>query len=126
MFKLSYKIFDMPNFRSGLTKIAGHNDYKSFKTTYNIARIVKKVDQESALYNDLRVKIVQKYGTENEGKGTYTIPSENKEGFEREIKELHETEFDIERYKLETSEIEGVKLTPVEIQALEPMINILE
>jgi len=126
MFKLTYEVFGNPDFNTAVKKLARHDGFKNFKTTYNIARMVKDIDKEAVMYNELQRKMLNKYGTPNEDKVSFSIKKENVEDFNKENKEFLSTEFELERHKVETAELGSVALTPNEVTAIEPLLNIIE
>jgi len=126
MFKLTYDVFGNPDFNTGVKKLARHDGFKNFKTTYNIARLVKDIDKEAVIYNELQSKMLNKYGTPNEDKISFSIAKEKVEDFNKENKEFLTTEFEVQRHKVETEELGSVDLTPNEVSAIEPLLNIIE
>ena len=126
MFTLNYEVFNKPEFNSAMNKLATHTEFKNFKTTYNIARIVKFIEQEAVIYNELRIKLLKKHGEENEDKVTFTVAKENIKAFNKEHAEFLNLEFDIERHKINPDELASVALTPNEVAAIESLLNIME
>ncbi len=59
-----------------------------------VSKLIAAVDSEMKTFNDVRLKLCEKYGKHNEG-GSYEIPDESKKEFAEEISELLETEVEL-------------------------------
>ena len=124
--KVTYRLFNSNDFNSGIKKLATHAEFKNFKTIYKVAKIVKGFNEELPTYNEVRQKIISKHGELQEDNKSYIIKEPNREGYDKEISEFLDTEFEINQPKLDDKELITVLLTPNEVMALEPILNMGE
>ena len=73
------------------------------KTAFKLNRFIKAVEPELNNFEEQRVKLVKKYGKEDE-KGNITVTSDNVEAFISELNDLLEIDVDI---KFETISIDA-------------------
>ncbi len=95
------------------------------KAAYNIAKNIKKVDEEWSLIVQFGNSLVAKYGKENES-GTPEIKSEDVEAiksYNDEIAQYLETEIELEYYPIPLSDLENCKLSVSDTMALEVLIE---
>ena len=93
--KIKNVIFENKQYFETIGKI--HNsDQLSVMDAYRINRLVKKLNELSEEYNELKKKIFTQYGTPGETEGTVTIESENREAFSGEYNDLIGIEHDLE------------------------------
>lgn len=148
MFKLKFENIKDPSFTAALRKLMQFNGYKDTKTAYNIAKIGKKFDAEAKICQELFITHVKKFcsldakgemvprvqmikdakGVDVETKlpGTYVIPAEKQDAFEKASLEFDSTEFEIPCHKVKLSDIDGAKMTPADMLALEPLLTEIE
>jgi len=112
-------------FVGGLRKILNYDGLKDVKTTYNIARIGKLLDQHQSEADDVFKKLIKSHGTLNDN-GTFKIDDENIDAWKKAHAEFLGHKTKVERHKIRIQDIEGVPLTPSEIAALEPVIDGLD
>lgn len=99
------------------------------KTAYKIAKLVKKMEEEYALFNESRLKLLNKYAVKDEGgqpvveNGNYKVLPESIANFNQEIAELLDAEvsFDLEPISLE--EIGDIEFTPAEMLMIDSFIK---
>ena len=65
------------------------------KESYNIAKLIRAVDAELAVYNSERMKLFKKYGELIEDGKKYRVLPENEELFYKELNELLEQEVEL-------------------------------
>lgn len=83
--------FDMVKAQEGLTKLS--NEKLNVKDAIKVARLIKKLSEESDVYNSQRQRICEKYGTETDD-GGYKIAEDKVQDFNKEMTELLETELE--------------------------------
>lgn len=103
------------------------------KVAYKIARIAREVDKESQLFNDGRNKLIEKYAERdeennfilnNDGQAYIDIEnSEKVEQFSNELKELLETEIEVNAEKLTLDDLDEAGLTPKDFNQLMTFIE---
>lgn len=133
MITLTYEQVRNKNFAAGLLKLANHSGFDP-KVAYNIAKIVDKTRQFdrdcNKIHNDVVVELCSKDKDGNmmspNGPGSFEIPTENFDKFQKKMDELKGLSVEIERYRVKLSDIEEVGLTPEQLLALEPVMTELE
>lgn len=95
-----------------------------------IGRMLKEIEREIANFNEARMNLIRKYGETDENnelitdeKGSCTIKKEYIKTFNEELKELTETEIEINGNKLNLDDLENLDFTPVDMAILEPLIE---
>lgn len=141
MFKLKFADVKNQDFVRAYMKIITHTEYKDTKTAYNIAKIARKFDQESKLSQELYVKLIKKYAKlddkgeiapRKEGErvipNTYEIRDEAVEdgSWKKAAEDFDATEFEIACHKVKLSDLNNVGLSPVDLLALEDIIDLEE
>ena len=92
MIKIENSVFESKQYLKTLTKI---NDLDLHITdAYRISRLIKKLDELSAEYNEFKKKITDKYGTVDGDE--VRIENENIKEFSEEYGELLKVEHDLE------------------------------
>ena len=124
--KFKNVIFANQNFMETVNKC---NDYEDFspKDSYRFNRFVKKLTSFGDDYEEVRVKLIKKYGEEDE-KGNTTIPTDDTEkvkGFQTEFNELLNIEFEIEGINKVKFPM-GLKLSPKEMGLMEEVFDMSE
>ncbi|MCK5613031.1 hypothetical protein KAR91_64760, partial [Candidatus Pacearchaeota archaeon] len=92
------------------------------RSSYRINKLLREMVREVDLYEDERKKIFEEYGEEE--KGVIKIKEENEEVARDSLEELlsQEVEIDLPNVDLETLEVGHVELSPLEMQAIEPLL----
>ncbi|HHV27431.1 MAG TPA: DUF1617 family protein [Tissierellia bacterium] len=98
------------------------------KVSYAIAKNISKIEKELTIYEIERQKLIDKYAEkDNEGKvvadNNGQIKFKDKEGWEKDIKELLDIENEIDIHKFKIEELEGYNMTPAELMSIEYMIE---
>ena len=93
--KIKNVIFENKQYFETIGKIH-KSEQLSVMDAYRINRLVKKLNELSEEYNELKKKIFTQYGTPGEKEGTTEIGKENREIFAGEYNELLDIEHDLE------------------------------
>lgn len=98
------------------------------KASYAIAKNMKKIEDELEIYYKEREKLIDKYAEKDENGNikideTGFIVFRDKEGWDREIKELLAIENDIKIHKFPIDVLEGYNMSPAELMLIEYMIE---
>lgn len=95
-----------------------------------VAKILKAADAEMTTFNETRLNLIKKYGDKDENgevkqdeKGNVHIPNEALDDFTKELKELLDTQVEINANKIKMSDVENVEFTPAEMAQLEDFIE---
>ena len=93
------------------------------RVAFRLSRLAKAVDDVFADIEKQRVKLVEKYGEQAENGDGVRVKTENIAKFQQEFAELlAEETVTLKTDKIELEVLEGVKLTPLEMLALEPFL----
>lgn len=104
----------------------------SSKIAYRIAKNIKPISQEIEIYHETRIKLLEEHSNkDDEGKpiikgNEYDIMDGHREIVEKEINELKNEEVEIDIKKVTLDDIDVAKLSPLQIQSLEYMIDLTE
>ena len=95
-----------------------------------VARMLKAIEKEMQDFNDIRMKLITKYGEKDENgelitdeKGNCKIEQEHVETFSNELNDMIAAEVEINANKLKIEQLENLDFTPAEMSALEPFID---
>lgn len=93
------------------------------KQSYRLAKLVKAVNDELAIYNSERIKLCEKYGTANKEKGIYEFQGENAEkaGADLDVLQSQEVELDVKPI-----DISDLELSASDIINIEPFIEVID
>lgn len=134
MIKLSYKTLNSESFNQAIGLLASQNAFATFDATYNVAKITKKFHQELTMARELYSKWTEKFFEKDEA-GKFKMaekphpltPWKIKDGMEEEFNKAMEdflkTEITIAAKPLAIHDLGGVKLSPQQIIALEPIFD---
>lgn len=130
---LTYQHVRNEAFVKALAKLARFEGFKDFRVAYSIAKFVRKWEQEAQMAQELYLKLVKQYAkldekgnvepVENQP-GTFQIPNESVEVWKQAAENFHTISFEIEVKKLPISKLEAVGLSAMELNALEPLLEI--
>jgi len=100
------------------------------RSAYAVSKILKAADEEMATFNDTRMNLIQKYGEKDENgelksdeNGNVHIVTESLETFNQELRELMDTQIEINANKIQIYDIEDVEFTPAEMAQLDKFIE---
>lgn len=102
----------------------------SLKTAYKFNRLIRRVEEEVEFYNTELAKIIDTYAKKENGQYVY---SEDKTSIEVidgkdeecniKLFELKTLEIDLEEFKFDIEELEGLDLTVAEMNIIYPLIK---
>ena len=93
--KIKNVIFENKQYFETIGKIH-KSDQLSVMDAYRINRLVKKLNELNTEYDELKMKVLEQYGTPGEEEGTVEIGKENREAFAGEYNDLLGIEHDLE------------------------------
>lgn len=134
MIEINYATIRKPGFVNGWNKIANHTGFTP-KRAYSIGRIKAKLDQEGKVSQEVFNKLVHKYADFKEcgkllieptGPGSFQIPEEKKDDYEKELKEFEALSFEVKWPKIHIDDMEDLKLSPSEIEGLDAILDFEE
>ena len=118
--KYSNQILINPKFMETLTKCNEFEDWPP-KDAYWFNRFVKKMNSANEDFNDVRNKLVKKYGEEDDD-GNTKVAEVHIPAFSTAIGELMEEEFEIEGIRKIKFPVD-LKLSPIEIGLVEEIFD---
>lgn len=122
---MKIKLEELPKMVEALVSLS-KRDYKA-KTAYRISKISKKIFKEFEIFNEERMKLIKKYGLKDDDGELITKDGhyqfEDKEAFDGEIKELLDTEIQVNIEPLSIEEFGDSELTPSELLGLGKLIK---
>ena len=104
--------------------IAKCNEYEDWdpKGAYWFNRLVKKLYSAQEDFNDVKSKLIKKYGDEPDKEGNVQVSKENISEFTEALNEIMEEEFEIDGIKT-IKFPEGLKLSPIEMGFMEEVVD---
>ena len=84
-------------------------------------KLVKAINEELGQFEGCRKGLVDKYA-EKDAEGRFNLLEENKEAFNSEIQELLTVEMELNIKPLDLSKLGNIKVSAIDIMALEPFI----
>ena len=118
--KYSNQILINPKFMETLTKCNEFEDWPP-KDAYWFNRFVKKMNSANEDFNDVRNKLIKKYGEEDK-EGNTKVAEVHIPAFSTAIGELMEEEFEIEGIRKIKFPVD-LKLSPIEIGLVEEIFD---
>lgn len=112
--------------RESLKKLSA-STFSNFKTSYQISKLIKNLDEELRFFDEENQKIIKKYGKEDPESNNYKIPEEDIEKANKEFQSLLEVEVNLNIDKIdidvEENSIALKEISPQEIITLEKFFN---
>lgn len=112
------KLHSIVNAREAMRKLAGQE--LPVQESYRVAKLIKAMNAEIAIYDEARIKLCEKYGELAENKREYTILKGAE--FNRELSSLldMEVELDLKKVTLPL----GLCITPSDVISLSDFVEI--
>lgn len=120
-FEVTYETLSKPHFRSGLSKVL-NADTKDFKAAYNMGRVGDLLDQRHREAKTTFTKLAKSHGVVDENQNI-NVTDDKKEAWEKAHEEFLAHTVKVERHKIRIEDIKNVALTPLELTALEPVLE---
>ena len=91
------------------------------KTSYKLAKLTKQIKEEISIYDDVKKKLVDAYGTIEKGSPEKMVyaGSEHHEKVTSELNDILSTEIDLNFDVLNIEELGNIDIEPVHLYALE-------
>lgn len=100
------------------------------RTAFQVARLIKKLENEISSYNDTRVKLIERYAMKNDDgtfvindKNEYQFTQENMNGFVQEMNKILAEDIEIDVNPIKLEELDNINFTVMEMTMLEPFIE---
>lgn len=122
MIELNYKNLNTPAFTTGLAKILKETNVP-IPLGVELVRIARRVHDERITSAAAYRKLLEKYGTL--AGNSFTFHSdEGREAYLEELKAFEQVSFQVEADKVKLDQLGDVRLSPVELMALEPILDV--
>lgn len=99
------------------------------RAAFQIGRLLKKLEEVLASYNEVRVKLIEKYAKKNEDgmfevndNNEYQFTAENMQAYVSEINSVIADEVEVEARPINFKDIENLEFTAAEMTFLEPFL----
>lgn len=133
MFKLSYKELRDNAFISAMAKLTNCSEYKDIKTSYNVMRMGKTLEEKLKESQKEWIEMADKL-IKRDDKGNFAHTNNDfvwKHGVSADeghktIEDFLKKEIIIDRYKLKLEDMAPAKLSPNELAAIEPVFTELQ
>lgn len=100
------------------------------RAAYKLGKIIRRVDDEFALFNEAREKLIKQYAAVDENgeyklnsRNEYTFEGDNMQKFVKEINELTGMMVEIDASQIKLDDIAELKFTPAQMVQLEAFIE---
>ena len=93
--KIRNSLFENEQYFETINKIHS-SDQLSVMDAYRVNRLVKKLNELNAEYQELKNKLLEQYGTTGEEEGQVIVEGDNKKPFMNEMNDLLNIEHDLE------------------------------
>lgn len=122
-----HQIIDFPSFFSKIK-----NQKLPFKTSYHLSLLATEIEKHSSFYQEKFREIILEYGKRDEsgnfiptedGQGILLAEETMSEAYEK-LAELRALEVQISDTKFSLEDFNGVELTPLEMNAIIPFIQV--
>lgn len=101
------------------------------RAAFQIGRLLKKLEEILNSYNDVRLKLVEKYAKRKEDgefdlneKNEYQFTAENMQAYVNELNTMIADEVEVEANPINFKDIEKLEFTAAEATYLEPFISL--
>lgn len=100
------------------------------RAAYQLGKIIKKADEEFALFNETRQGLIEQYAIKDENgefvldkNGSYTFKGNDMKTFMDEIKSVMDSEVELNAAKVKLEDLEELSFTPAQMVLLEEFIE---
>ena len=118
--KFKNSVFMDEKFMKTLMKCNEFEDYPP-KDAYWFNRFVKKIGPAQEDWEEIRIKLIKKYGEEQED-GSFSVSKERVPEFQTALQEIMDIEFEIEGIN-KIKFPDDLKLSPIEISLMEQVFD---
>lgn len=100
------------------------------RSAYAVSKILKAADEEMVAFNETRMNLIRKYGEKDDNgelksdeNGNVHILADSLDTFNQELRELMDTQIEINANKIKIDDIGDVEFTPAEMAQLDEFIE---
>lgn len=121
---MKISLLEIKSLESSLSKIFDKDI--NVKTAYRLGKLLKRLSEEMSVMEAGRIKLVNKYGAENEETKQVTVPQEKTADFYKEFNELMRMEVEIDFEPISLDALGDIQLSAADIMRLDGKIIIGE
>ena len=133
MIKLTFGNLNDPGMNQALNKLSRETGFVDFKASYNVAKILRRLTKELGLAREVNQNILIDFcevdeATKkakfdpNSGQPVFLSDEKREEYFEKH-KEFLKTDFEIDCEPIRVADLGTIKLSPHELNCLEPVLH---
>lgn len=100
------------------------------KAAFQTARLMREIEKEYSLFQESRKGLIDKYADKDENgepkadeNGNYTVPKENIEEFNKELKEMLDQTLSLNVEPISIEDLGDADFTPADMMLLAPFIK---
>ena len=100
------------------------------RSAYAVSKILKAADEEMTAFNEARMNLIRKYGEKDDNgelksdeNGNVHIIADSLNTFNQELRDLMDTQIEINANKIQINDIGDVEFTPAEMAQLDEFIE---
>ena len=120
MIKVKNEIFNDSDFYEAIRKINAYDGF-SMKDAYQMNVLTKELISKATDFEQMRVKLLDKYGTKDEKNNVYTFEKEGAEKFRENLKELLDIQIKLNVNKIKIPM--DLKLSPSQLRSIESLFD---
>lgn len=133
MIKIKFAHLNNEDFAKALVRLSNESGWANFQSSYNVAKILRRMKKELQTAREQHVKLLKNYAKMDEKGGflraeegtfPYQIEDEKKAEYDAKMAEFLETEVELDCWPLKEEDLGSIKLTPSEINTLEPIFDL--
>lgn len=131
MIKLSFKHLNDQDFAKALIKLSNEQGWANFQSSYNVAKILRRMKKELSTAREMHQKLIEKYAKKDEKggflraeTGPFPYELENQAEYEEKMKDFLETQVELDCHPITERDLGSIKLSPSDINTLEPIFDL--
>jgi hypothetical protein len=94
----------------------------NIKIAYRLGKLLKKLSEEMKALEENRVKLVKKYGVEDEKTKQISVPQDNAQDFHKEFNELMQVEIEVDFEPIPLEQFGDIELSASDVLRLDGKI----
>jgi len=118
--EIEFTLMELKNMESALEKLSRAE--MNVPLAFKLSKFLKKVKEELSVLEDVRQKLVIKYGVTMPD-GSVSVAENQINTFMKEYEELVNQKVSIPKYVIKCSDIQNLTMTPEELMSLEKILQ---
>jgi hypothetical protein len=133
MIKLKFADLNNEDFARALIKLSNEPGWANFQSSYNVAKILRRMKKELQTAREQHFKLLENYAKKDEKGGflvakegtfPYQIEDDKREEYDSKMAEFLATEVELDCWPIKETDLGSIKLTPSEINTLDPIFDL--